>query len=54
MKDLLDQKLERIEREFLLHELKKHGRDISALAEKFCVSEEEIQRRCNRTVKSSS
>jgi len=54
MKDLLDQKLEHIESEFLLHELKQHGWDIGALAKKFWVSEEDIQRKCNKTVKSSS
>lgn len=54
MKDLLDQKLERIEREFLLHELKKHGGDIGTLAKKLWVSREEIQRRFNIKVKSSS
>lgn len=54
MKDLLNQKLERIEREFLLHELKKHGGNIGALAKKFWLSLEEIQRRFNIKVKSSS
>lgn len=54
MKDLLDQKLERIERDFLLHELKEHGGDIGTLAKKFCLSWEEIQRKCNIKVKSSS
>jgi transcriptional regulator with PAS, ATPase and Fis domain len=53
MKDLLDQKLERIEREFLLHELKEHGSNIDTLAKKFWLSREEIQRRFDIKVKSS-
>ena len=54
MKDLLDQKLERIEREFLLHELKRYGWNIGALAKKFLISEKEIQQKFNKVVKSSS